>query len=485
MKSLGVVHVSSEVSPYSSTGGLGNVVGSLSDEQARAGHRVSVISPRYRSVRMDGFVRLDARIEVPLGDGSLSADLWQRKAADASTLYLLDIPELYDRDGLYGADHGVFVDNFARFLALSRGALEAISALELGADIVHVHDWHAALVPIYVKSLYADRVAFRDSRVVLTIHNLAYQGRFSLADAWLTGLPDDLFHAGLLEYFGDINLLKGGVLSADAITTVSPRYAEEIQTPEFGCGIDGELRARADGLTGIINGIDTESWDPANDPQLARPYSAADPDGKAANKAALQKELDLAVDDGPLVGVVSRLAEQKGFDLAADAIPDLVAAGARWAILGTGEPDVEESLSRLQSDFPGEVAVHIDFDPGLAHRIFAAADFMLMPSRFEPCGLNQMYSLRYGAIPIVSTVGGHPDTVTDVADPAGTGIFIETLTPEGIVAAVERGLALYEGEDWLDLRVRAMQQDFAWKRSVDAYQDVYERILGAPPLPLP
>jgi len=484
---LGIVHVSSEVSPYSSTGGLGNVVGSLSNEQARAGHRVSVISPRYRSVRMDGFTRLDAAIEVPIGEGSVTSGVWTKASADSATLYLLDIPELYDRDGLYGADNGIFVDNFARFTALSRGALETVLALELDADILHLHDWHAALVPVYAKSLYAPSAALRDSRSVLTIHNLAYQGRFSLADAWLTGLPDHLFHAGLLEYFGDINCLKGGILAADAVTAVSPRYAEEIRTPEFGCGIDGELRARAGDLTGIINGIDTETWDPATDPHLAQPFSADDPGGKAVNKTALRDELALVDDSAPLIGIVSRLADQKGIDLAAAAIPSLVESGAQWAILGTGEPDVEASLLALQRELPDRVAVRIDFDTRLAHRIFAAADFMLMPSRFEPCGLNQMYSLRYGAIPIVSAVGGHLDTVRDVGDDArvGTGILMDALTLQGIAVAVRRGLALYASDVWDDLSVRAMREDFSWSHSVDAYVTLYREYLDRPAVPLP
>ena len=485
--SLGVIHISSEVSPYSSTGGLGNVVGSLSGEQALAGHRVSVISPRYRSVKMDGFTRLDAAIEVPLGKGSVSGRVWEKTLAGGAALYLLDIPELYDRDGLYGADNGIFVDNFARFTALSRGALETAVALDLSADILHVHDWHAALVPVYAKSLYANSAAFRGSRNVLTIHNLAYQGRFPLPDAWLTGLPEHLFHAGLLEYFGDVNCLKGGILAADAVTAVSPRYAEEILTPEFGCGIDGELRGRASDLTGIINGIDTETWNPATDPHLARPFSAADPDGKAATKTALQEELGLDAGDAPLIGIVSRLADQKGIDLAADAIPALTEAGAQWAVLGTGDPDIEERLRGLQRRFPGRVSVRIDFDTRLAHRIFAAADFMLMPSHFEPCGLNQMYSLRYGAIPIVSAVGGHVDTVRDVGNGKGdgTGVLIEDLTAEGITAAVRRAMTLYGADTWDALRRRAMQEDFSWKRSVDAYTALYTKLLERPRRPLP
>jgi len=484
---LGVVHISSEVSPYSSTGGLGNVVGSLGGEQARAGQRVSIISPRYRSVKMDDFARLDAAIEVPLGEGSVTSRVWEKTLAGGAVLYLLDIPELYDREGLYGDVTGVFVDNFDRFVALARGALEAIAALGLAADILHVHDWHAALAAIYAKSLYADNAPAGAGRSVLTIHNLAYQGRFPMTEAGRTGLPDSLFHAGLLEYFGDINLLRAGILAVDAISAVSPRYAEEILTPVFGCGIDGELRERASDLTGIINGIDTETWNPATDPHLTQPFSAADPDGKAGNKDALKDELGLAAGDAPLIGIVSRLADQKGIDLAADAIPELAADGAQWAILGTGDSDIEERLRGLQRRLPGRVAVRIDFDTRLAHRIFAAADFMLMPSRFEPCGLNQMYSLRYGAVPIVSAVGGHIDTVRDVGSDGGdgTGILIGGLTREGIAAAVRRALTQYGSDDWDDLRRRAMQGDFSWERSVDAYTTLYEKALERPRRPLP
>jgi starch synthase len=474
------MHVAAEMSPLASTGGLGNVVGSLSGATAAAGIETTVVLPRYRGIAIEGATEL-ASVALGIGDRSMKARLLQR--GESPRLVLVDIPELFDRAELYGEHGGSYADNAARFIALSRAALEVAKLLR--PDIVHVHDWQAALLPVYLKE--PDAAISDDVRSVLTIHNLAYQGRFWAPDLALTGLGPAHFNPRFLEFFGDINLLKAGILAADAVTTVSPRYAGEILTPQFGEGLDGVLRDRQDDLHGVLNGIDTDEWDPQTDGRLAQQFSAAEMQGKAACKAALQAEVGLAVEPSiPLFGIVTRLAHQKGMDLLLDALPRVMKKPTQWVVLGTGDPALERRLRATAKRHPGGAAACVTFDADLAHRIFAGSDFTVLPSRFEPCGLAQMYAMRFGTIPLATAVGGLADTVIEHDAGEGNGFVIADLSSRAIVATVKRACAVYEcPEEWTALRQRAMASDFSWEPSVERYLQIYRGVAERPPAPLP
>ncbi|MFW6198695.1 MAG: glycogen synthase, partial [Acidobacteriota bacterium] len=427
-RSPGIVHVTPEMAPYASTGGLAQVVGSLPPRLARSGCPVTVILPRYGAVDPARLRPLDVELEIPVGAARHAARVLCDPRRDDVRVLFLDVPTLYDRPRLYGERGRDYRDNAARFIALCRGALATIRALELPRDILHVHDWQTALIPVLVAAELDDDPFWRDTRTVLTIHNLAYQGRFWHLDMPLTGLPWALYTPRCLEYWNQINFLKGGIVTADAITTVSPRYAEEILQPEYGFGLEGVLRDRRDDLFGILNGIDRDAWDPATDPCLPARYSAERIQGKGRCKRAVLRELEL--DDElsrPLFGMVSRLVEQKGVDLVLKAIPAVMKRqDVALAVLGTGEPRLETALEAAASRWPGRVAARIDFDEGLSRRIFAGSDFALVPSRFEPCGLAQMYAMRYGSIPVATPVGGLADTVVDADEhpDSGNGLVI-------------------------------------------------------------
>jgi starch synthase len=398
---------------------------------------------------------------------------------------LVDAPRYFDRDGLYGEWGRDYPDNAERFTVFCRAALEWLRGLATPPDIVHCHDWQAALAPAMLRATAALYPELRRVRVLQTVHNLAYQGRFP-ASAWhLLNLDARYFTSDWLEFWGDINFLKAGLVFADVLTTVSPRYAREIQTPEFGEGLDGVLRTRAGRLRGITNGIDYRVWNPATDPALAARYDDNDLAGKATCKADLQGALRLRLDARvPLLGIVSRLAWQKGIDVALDALPPLCErSDIQLVVLGSGEPALERRLQDLAARFPDRVAVRTGMDEALAHRIIAGVDLFLMPSRYEPCGLNQMYSQRYGTVPVVHATGGLDDTVLafDAASGEGSGFTFAPCTPEALRDAVERALAVRRDvTTWRRLQRNGMQQDFSWERSARAYQMVYGTLLAAP-----
>jgi len=484
--------IGSEVQPFAKTGGLADVLGALPPALDRLGWDATVAVPRYRGVTAGALV--DA-FPVTVGGYTRDAGFFETPLAGHARALLVDCPDLYDREALYGVDAGDYPDNPRRYAFLARAALEFAARRGTVPSIVHAHDWQAGLAPVYLRTLYAAHPMLGGMPSVLTIHNLAYQGVFA-AD-WLPALDLgwELFTIDRLEYWGRISFLKGGVLEADFITTVSPRYAEEIQTPELGFGFDGILRARRADLRGILNGIDTREWDPPHDPFLPAPFDVKDLSGKRDAKIALLKRYGLAADTGaparPLVGIVSRMIDQKGFDLIAALVDDLPRLDASFVVLGTGEARYQDLWKALAARYPDRIGAHIGFDESLAHLIEGGADIFLMPSRFEPCGLNQMYSMRYGTVPVVHAVGGLADTVHDYGlaapgpgnggpgDSRATGFVFHEYSPAAMLGALTRALTLFaDGRRWHALQVAGMQQDFSWDRSAREYVKIYERAIG-------
>jgi len=477
-----VAMVASEAAPFARTGGLGDMIGSLSKALVKRGHRVEVYLPFYRDIAAaHGTVMHGRVVRFPLGTREAEAVV-RRFPRDDGTVpryRFIEHPESFDRDGLYGGAFEDYPDNASRFVVFQRAVLEHIFGSGEVPDIVHVHDWQTALVPLYLRSLYPRLPN------LLTIHNLAYQGSFPAQTMELTGLGWSAFHWKGLEFWGRANWLKGGIVFADHLSAVSPTYATEIQTESLGCGLDGVLRERSGDLTGILNGIDVEVWDPASDALLPYRYDAAHLEGKERCKRALQKRTGLAPRPNvPLLGMVARLNEQKGIDLVVDAFPDLMHENVQLVILGVGDPRFERLLAELVERYPGRAAAIFRFDDALAHLIEAGADFFLMPSRFEPCGLNQLYSQRYGTIPIVRLTGGLADSVapmgTSNGDPRGaTGFGFREATATNLRDAVRWAVRMYrESPEAIGtLRRNAMAQDWSWDGSAVAYEELYGRIV--------
>ena len=478
-----VVMMAGEVYPYAKTGGLADVMAALPRALASAGVEVTICVPGYRTaLATAGELPPGRRVLAPLGSRMEPADVVTVTAA-AVRLVLVRADRYFGRDGIYGDSRGDYGDNAERYAFFCRAVLEWLRG-ERPVDVLHAHDWHAGLAPAFLRAnadLYPELAGVRS---VMTIHNIAFQGRFP-GGAWhLLNLDARYFTPDFLEFYGGINYLKAGIVFADAVTTVSPRYAAEIETPTFGEGLDGVLRVRHASLRGIVNGIDTGVWDPARDALLPAHYERGDLRGKAACKAALQTELGLEVDAAPaLLGIVSRLAEQKGFDLLAAVLPDVLvgAAAPQLAVLGSGDERYAAVLRALAERFPRRAAVRFGYDERLAHRIEAGADVFLMPSRYEPCGLNQLYSLRYGTVPVVHATGGLDDTVAewDPATGAGTGFKFTPYTPVAFRAALERALATRaNAAAWARLVANGMAQDFSWDRAAVEYARLYEDLVS-------
>ncbi len=467
-----VLFVTSEVAPFSKTGGLGDVAGALPAALAALGHDVKVVSPRYAEVRDSRLTPTGHTILLRMPFGAPQGALLSLKLSERLELLFLENAPFFEREGLYGDRWGEFGDNHRRFAYLTLGALQAAQRLRFIPDIIHFNDWQTGLGPVALRRGFQGTPLAR-SRSVLTIHNLAYQGQFGKDIMGDLGLPWELFTADNgLEFYDAVNFLKGGITFADALTTVSPTYAKEIQTSEQGFGLDGLLRRRQHVLTGIVNGIDTDIWNPGTDRYLPAHYRPQDMAGKAVCKRALLERFGLPDDGAPVFGIVTRLAWQKGVDLLLDALPTALQAHMRFVAVGNGEGGYEEGLRQLQARFPGQVSVHIGFDPALSHLLEAGADFFLMPSRYEPCGLNQMYSLRYGTVPIVRATGGLVDTVEGGLE--GNGILFEAFHRTALLAAIRRALALYADPPRLEaFRRRGMEKDFSWAASARKYEALY------------
>jgi starch synthase len=481
-----ILIVASEVVPFAKTGGLADVCGALPLELARLGHDVAVILPAYRQAFRAGrpIEETGISLEIPIGQKTVVGTLLKSSLSDNGvSVYLVRQDDYFDRDQLYGENGADYKDNCERFVFFCRAVMEAIRLLPLELDLIHAHDWQAALTCALLKTECAGVPGYESLASLFTIHNLAYQGRFWHWDMLLTGMDWKYFNWRQMEFFGDLNLMKTGLVFADALSTVSPRYSQEIQTAEHGCGLEGVLRDRRAVLTGIVNGVDYAEWNPATDRHIAATYTpeAVHP-GKEICKESLQKTLGLPVEPAaPLVGFVGRLAAQKGLDLFETVITDwLRTHDTQWAILGTGEPKYQELLERLADEFPDKVAVKIGFSNPLAHAIEAGADMFLMPSRYEPCGLNQLYSLKYGAVPIVRATGGLADTIVDATDHAvaagiATGFCFEDYDAKSLADALSRAHDTYRNRPkiWRQLMATGMRQDWSWTHSAGKYIDLY------------
>jgi starch synthase len=463
--------VASEAAPLAKTGGLADVVGSLPAALREFGDEVAVLIPRYGAIDPKRLRRVHDQLAIYLGPARYDASIYQ--ADTAVPIYLVDCPPLYARKGYYGEAGLDYPDNHIRFAVFARAAL-AVARWLFRPDIFHCHDWQAGLVPALLASSFATDPTFMGVRTLFTIHNLGYQGLFPKTALPEAALDPHLFRPDGLEFFGRVSYLKGGIAFADALNTVSPSYAREIQTPEFGFGLDGALRARADALTGILNGADYSEWDPSHDPYIPAPYSASDLSGKSICKRELLAEFGLpaAAIGRPLIGIVSRLTRQKGADLLAEVAADIVAEDVYLVALGTGDPEYEDFFRSLAAEHPEHIAARIGFDTGLAHRIEAGADLFLMPSHYEPCGLNQMYSLRYGTVPVVRATGGLDDTIDKE-----TGFKFAEYSGPALLDAVRAAVqAFSNGDAWRDLMLRGMQKDFSWKASAARYSALYQQL---------
>jgi starch synthase len=472
---LHVAFVTSELTPFVKTGGLADVSGALPKALGRLGHRVTIVVPRYGPI---GFPAGEFRgsVHVPVDPVPRSAGFYRRALSENVEVVFIEHPPFFDRPFPYGIGNDDYADNRLRFAFLSRAALEYFRSRGERPDVFHAHDWQTGLVPVYLKVFYWDDPSLYRSPTLFTIHNVAYQGNFGADTAALLGLPDHV-SSGALEFHGGVSYLKGGVMFSELVNTVSPTYAREIQTPEFGYGFDGILRARAGDLLGVLNGVDYDEWDPRVDPHIAARYGPDDLAGKAACKADLLRAFGLPeTPDLPLVGITSRLVYQKGFDIVVEAWYDLLQRPMRMVVLGTGERSVEDGFRALAARAPDRFAVRPAYDAALAHKIEAGADMFLMPSRFEPCGLTQMYSLRYGTVPIVRSTGGLADTVEpwDETTGAGTGFRFDTPDGTGLMWALDRALGVFRDKKaWAKLMRAGMSRDFSWERSANDYVTLY------------
>ena len=475
-----IVFVTPELAPVSKVGGLADIAASLPRALKRLGHRVYVIVPRYATgtgVESVGPVATGIELELEM-DGARRTARLSRARLSGVTTYFVESDDYFEGRAIYGESGRDYDDNPFRFAFFSRAALAATEALGLAPDIIHVNDWQTSLLPVY------QRLEDRASRmpVVLTVHNLAYQGIFPRELLPRLGLPDALFHIDGLEFYGRLNFLKGGLVSAERLTTVSPSYAQEIQRSELGAGLEGVLRARADRLTGIVNGIEPNDWDPGKDPALTSRFASTRLSGKAAGKIELQKELGLTLSPRtPLLAAIGRLDPQKGLELVLEAVPALVAEErAQLVVLGSGREEFLDAFRPLVARYPKAISVNRGFQEALGRRIYAGADLFLMPSRYEPCGLGQMIALRYGTLPVVRATGGLADTIRDLdEDPdRGNGFSFEAFDASALLATLRRALRHYENEKlWTRWVRRAMREDSSWKSSAGRYLDVYEQAI--------
>jgi len=486
-----ILFATAEVSPIAKTGGLGDVCGSLPKALAKLGHEVTIFMPFYRQAR-EWFANHDVALEEALPATHVS---WADWAAEANflrtTLPGTDIPLVlvgndyyFHRPQIYSPRIDGYDDGIERFTFFCRAVIRGCELLGITPDIVHAHDWHTALLPAYLHSGLRGSGEFGHARSVYTIHNLNYQGIAGLQRFMMVGLHSRYWAPDALEHFGNLNLMKGGIILADQVTTVSPTYAREIQTSEHGAGLDGILRSLSFKLQGIVNGVDVDDWDPETDPHLKSHFSAQRLAGKNLSKRALLRELKLPLKaKTPLLSFISRLVDQKGIDLLVAALPHMLAAGAQAVILGSGEPRYESALQQIAARFPDSCRVVIGFDNALAHRIYAGADILLMPSMYEPCGLNQMYALRYGTVPVVRMTGGLADTVIPFyganLDTANGFGFLSTNPADFFTATWLAMLNYREPKTWRRLQANGIAADFSWERSAREYESVYHRALNA------
>jgi starch synthase len=466
--------------PFSKTGGLADVVGALPKALVENGQEVSVYLPRYRMTKPGKPLFRD--ITVPLGAGYRFADIQDGGAAGGVRTYLVELAEFFDRDGLYQYNGQDYPDNHLRFAAFSMAVIEAMKRSGGAPEIIHCHDWQSALAVAYLRHRYTGDPFFAPSATMFTIHNLGYQGLFPPSVLPQISLDSSLFTMDGLEFYGSVNLLKGGILYSDFVSTVSRKYAEEIQTPEYGCGLEGVLRARADSLQGILNGVDYEAWDPATDKLIPAHYTPDDLSGKEVCKRALLEKMGAKNPrmEWPVMGIVSRFAAQKGFDLIAGIAEQLMGMDLYVVALGTGEPQYEELFRVMAAKYPDRFLVRVAYDNTLAHEIEAGSDMFLMPSRYEPCGLNQIYSLKYGTVPVVRATGGLDDTIHNFDGKTGTGFKFTEYTPQALLTAIHQAVETHrQPKVWRKLMLNGMKLDFSWTSSAREYIKIYEKLAKA------
>jgi len=487
---LKILYCSPEVTPFSKTGGLADVSGSLPKALAEIGCDTRVITPRYRKVT-DSPIRLRKIIDslsFSIGPRTEECELFEGRLPDSDVpVYFVSNDRYFNRKGLYQEDGKDYEDNLERFSFFSMAVLYSIRKLGWAPDIIHCNDWQTSLIPVYLKTLIVGdkplREFYKGSRTILTIHNLGYQGLFEGDKLHLTGLDERIFTIHGLEYYGKINLLKGGIIFSDILTTVSPTYSREIQTEEGGCGLEGVLRERGSDLYGILNGVDYSEWDPSIDEHIVVRYGLDSLDRKKICKKDLQKTCGLEIKDIPLIGMISRLDTHKGMDILIEIMDELMHADIQMVILGTGKPEYEEILKRLARKYVDKLSVNLFFDTPLAHKIEAGSDILLIPSKYEPCGLNQLYSFRYGTIPLAHKTGGLADTITDyipsnIVSNRATGFLFYHYSAEDFLQALLLALAVYEDVPrWNRLMMTGMEADFSWKRSAGEYVKLYEKVL--------
>ncbi len=481
MNKYNIFFVSPEVSPFSKTGGLADVAGSLPKALSKLGHRVTVVTPCYRGMKEKFHLKeTGIRLKVPFGKRSIDAEFIRFKDGDIE-VYFLKRDEFFDRTYLYSTPLGDYFDNAERFIFFSRSVMEFIRKAEILPDIIHCHEWQTALIPVYLRTLYQKNIP-RNIATVFTIHNIAFQGIFPEYIFPYTGLPKKLFNTGGkgLEFWGRVNFMKGGLLFSDALTTVSSKYSTEIQTPQLGYGLEGIVKERQDVLYGVLNGVDYNEWDPCTDGLIVAGYSAADLSGKLECKKDLLYRYNLNIPiKRPLVGMISRLSDQKGFDIFFKAVDKLMKLDIGFVVLGQGQKNYHDFLKKLEKRYRGRFGVKIIFDNTLAHRIEAGCDIFLMPSRYEPCGLNQIYSLKYGTVPVVRATGGLDDTIMDfISNPGqGTGFKIKEHSPEALIHTLKCAVDVYEDKNtWNGIVKRAMRADFSWSKSAAVYEKIYDNI---------
>jgi starch synthase len=471
-----ILFVASEGLPFSKTGGLADVVEALPKALVARGHEVAVVLPCYRGTQASASVI--PSLTIPMGNRLRFPAIVDGTLLNGVRYFFLDDHAYFDRDGIYGTAAGDFPDNAERYSELCRGAIE-IAKHVWPTDVFHCHDWQTALLPVLLRTSYADDPVVKDLPVVFTIHNMGYHGRFRRDILARASIPETVFNPGALEFFGDVNLLKGGIVFSDYLTTVSRRYAQEIQTPEYGYGLDGVVRGRSDRIVGILNGVDYTAWNPAKDSLIAARYSVKDLAGKQTCKQDLLQAFGL-VNDNPhraVLGIVSRFADQKGFDLIADRAHEMLREDVLLVVLGTGERRYEDLFRALANAYPGRVGVKFVYDNALAHKIEAGADIFLMPSRYEPCGLNQIYSLKYGTVPVVRATGGLDDTIEnfDLEHGTGTGFKFSEYSGSAFLYAVKQALQHYADERiWRRIQLNGMVKDYSWKTPAAEYAKLYE-----------
>jgi len=477
---MNILFVSPEVVPFAKTGGLADVIGALPEAIAKRDHISNLILPFYRTVKTNGFrpILFKANIPVELGTKKDQFNLYFLRH-NSCNVYFVEKDDLYDRDFLYGTPKGDYPDNALRFGFFAKAVIESIHYIGK-QDIIHCNDWQSALIPLYLKVFYKDQDNFKATKVLFTIHNMAYQGLFEKGVLETLGLSEEFFTPEKLEFYGKVNFMKAGIIYSDAISTVSEGYAREILTPEFGCGLDGLLRTRKNVVYGIVNGVDYSVWNPAVDTFIKANYDEKDLSNKKICKKDLVEQFGIQYDpDRPLIGMITRLAEQKGIDLVNDAMPQMVKMGMDFVLLGFGDEKYNDIFRKLAKKYSGHVAARIDFDNALAHKIEAGCDMFLMPSRYEPCGLNQLYSLKYATVPIVRAVGGLDDTIENFnpLTKKGNGFKFKEATSEALLRTLKEACNIFKNKPlWEILLHNCVSCDYSWASSAEKYERLYNRL---------